>query len=98
MADAEVEKLPQVLAGLSVVITGTLIEFSRDGAKEAVVLRGGKVTSSVSKKTDYVVVGDNPGSKADKAEALGRPVLDEAGFVKLLNGDLAQASDEAGDL
>ena len=98
LADAEVEQLPQVLAGLSVVITGTLIEFSRDGAKEAVVMRGGKVTSSVSKKTDYVVVGDNPGSKADKAEALGRPVLDEAGFVKLLNGDLAQPSDEAGDL
>ena len=97
LADAEVEQLPQVLAGLSVVITGTLIEFSRDGAKEAVVMRGGKVTSSVSKKTDYVVVGDNPGSKADKAEALGRPVLDEAGFVKLLNGDLAQPSDEAGD-
>ena len=98
LADAEVEQLPQVLAGLSVVITGTLIEFSRDGAKEAVVMRGGKVTSSVSKKTDYVVVGDNPGSKADKAEALGRPVLDEAGFVKLLSGDLAQVSDEAGDL
>ncbi len=87
LADAEVEQLPQTMAGLTVVITGTLVEFSRDGAKEAVLARGGKVSGSVSKKTDYVIVGDNPGSKHDKAVELARPVLDEPGFVRLLNGD-----------
>ena len=61
-----------------------LVDFSRDGAKEAIVARGGKASSSVSKKTDYVVVGDCPGSKADKAEQLGVPVLDEDGFRVLL--------------
>ena len=61
-------------------MTGSLTGFSRDGAKEAIVARGGKASSSVSKKTDYVVVGDSPGSKADKAEQLGVPVLDEDGF------------------
>ena len=87
MADAAVEELPQTMAGLTVVITGTLAEFSRDGAREAVLLRGGKVSGSVSKKTDYVIVGDNPGSKHDKAVELGRPVLDEGAFVRLLSGD-----------
>ena len=66
------------------MVTGSLVEFSRDGAREAILGRGGKASSSVSKKTDYVVVGDNPGSKADKAESLGVPVLDEAGFKLLL--------------
>jgi DNA ligase (NAD+) len=94
LADAQTEQLPQTLAGLTVVITGTLAEFSRDGAREAVLSRGGKVSGSVSKKTDYVVVGDNPGSKADKAEALERPILDEAGFARLLAGDLAEAEGE----
>jgi DNA ligase (NAD+) len=75
---------PQVLAGLSVVVTGTLAGFTREGAQAAIVNRGGKAASSVSKKTAFVVVGDNPGSKADKAGALGVPVLDEAGFVVLL--------------
>ena len=55
-------------------------------AKEAILARGGKAIASVSKKTDYVVVGDNAGSKADKAEQLGVPVLDEAGFKVLLEG------------
>ncbi len=72
------------LAGITVVITGTLPGLTRDEAAEAVVARGGKAASSVSKKTDFVVAGDNPGSKYDKALALGVPVLDEAGFQVLL--------------
>ncbi len=59
-------------------------DFSRDGAKEAILVRGGKASGSVSKKTDFVVVGDSPGSKADKAEQLGVPILDEDGFKHLL--------------
>ena len=66
------------------MVTGSLVDFSRDGAKEAIVSRGGKASSSVSKKTDYVVVGDNAGSKAEKAEQLGVPVLDEPAFHVLL--------------
>jgi DNA ligase (NAD+) len=84
MADERDESTPRVLEGLTVVVTGSLVDFSRDGAKEAILSRGGKASSSVSKKTDFVVVGDNPGSKADKAEQLGVPVLDEAGFKQLL--------------
>ncbi|MDR0432510.1 MAG: NAD-dependent DNA ligase LigA [Bifidobacteriaceae bacterium] len=76
----------RTLAGLTVVVTGTLSGFSRDGAKEAIIERGGKAASSVSKRTDYVVVGSGAGSKADKARELGRPILDEAGFEKLLAG------------
>ncbi|WP_242496356.1 NAD-dependent DNA ligase LigA [Xylanimonas protaetiae] len=72
------------LAGLTVVVTGSLEGFSRDGAKEAIIAAGGKAAGSVSKKTDYVVVGENAGSKAARAEELGLPVLDEAGFVRLL--------------
>ncbi|MBD5786225.1 NAD-dependent DNA ligase LigA [Cellulosimicrobium terreum] len=74
------------LDGLTVVVTGGLEGFSRDGAKEAVVERGGKSAGSVSKKTDYVVVGENAGSKETKARDLGLPILDEAGFVALLEG------------
>jgi DNA ligase (NAD+) len=72
------------LAAITVVITGTLAGLTRDEAAEAVVARGGKAASSVSKKTSFVVAGDNPGSKYDKALALGVPVLDEAGFGVLL--------------
>jgi DNA ligase (NAD+) len=86
MADERDESVPRTLEGLTVVVTGSLVDFSRDGAKEAIVSRGGKASSSVSKKTDYVVVGDSPGSKADKAEQLGVPILDEAGFKALLEG------------
>ncbi|MDR0436250.1 MAG: NAD-dependent DNA ligase LigA [Propionibacteriaceae bacterium] len=75
---------PGVLAGLTVVVTGTLTGFSRDEAKEAIISRGGKAGSAVSAKTDYVVVGENPGSKAVRAAELSRPILDEAGFVRLL--------------
>lgn len=73
-----------VLDGLTVVVTGSLEGFTRDGAKEAILAAGGKAAGSVSKKTDYVVVGENAGSKAAKAEELGLPILDEAGFVRLL--------------
>ncbi|MFF2041727.1 NAD-dependent DNA ligase LigA [Kitasatospora sp. NPDC058170] len=72
------------LEGLTVVVTGTLAGHTRDGAKEALTSRGAKVTGSVSKKTDFVVAGDNPGSKYDKAVQLGLPVLDDAGFTVLL--------------
>ncbi|MDQ3592347.1 MAG: NAD-dependent DNA ligase LigA, partial [Actinomycetota bacterium] len=68
-----------------IVVTGSLAGFSRDEAKEAITERGGKATASVSKKTDYVVVGDSPGSKHDKALQLGVPVLDEHGFRRLLD-------------
>jgi DNA ligase (NAD+) len=75
----------RLLAGVSVVITGTLAELSRDEAGEAVRQAGGKVTSSVSKKTDFVVAGENAGSKYDKAVELGVPILDEDAFRVLLD-------------
>ncbi|MBM7441991.1 NAD-dependent DNA ligase LigA [Streptomyces sp. HB132] len=75
---------PRPLEGLTVVVTGTLTAHTRDGAKDALQSRGAKVTGSVSKKTSFVVVGDNPGSKYDKAMQLKVPVLDEDGFAVLL--------------
>jgi DNA ligase (NAD+) len=83
---AAAESLP--LAGVTVVITGTLPNLTRDEAAEAVRAAGGKVSSSVSKKTSYVVAGENAGSKYDKAVELGVPVLDEDAFRALLSGDL----------
>jgi DNA ligase (NAD+) len=74
------------LFGLTFVITGTLPGFSREGAKEYIEVNGGKVTDSVSKKTSYVVVGEAPGSKVDKARGLGVPLLDEAALRKLAGG------------
>ena len=85
MAD-ETDATPKTLAGLTIVVTGSLDGFSRDDAKEAIVSRGGKAAGSVSKKSDFVVVGENAGSKADKAEQLGVPILDEDGFRRLLEG------------
>jgi len=76
----------RLLAGVSVVITGTLLNLTRDEAAEAVRAAGGKVSSSVSKKTSFVVAGDNPGSKHDKAVELGVTVLDEPGLKRLLEG------------
>ncbi|MEU6573848.1 NAD-dependent DNA ligase LigA [Streptomyces sp. NPDC046805] len=75
---------PRPLEGLTVVVTGTLENYTRDGAKEALQSRGAKVTGSVSKKTSFVVVGENPGSKYDKAMQLKVPVLNEDGFGVLL--------------
>jgi DNA ligase (NAD+) len=85
MADERDAGTPRTLEGMSIVVTGSLTDFSRDQAKEAILARGGKATSSVSKKTDFVVVGDAPGSKHDKALSLKVPVLDEAGFRVLLS-------------
>ncbi|MFE9857083.1 NAD-dependent DNA ligase LigA [Streptomyces sp. NPDC005780] len=79
------EEGPRPLEGLTVVVTGTLTGHTRDGAKDALQSRGAKVTGSVSKKTSFVVVGDNPGSKYDKAMQLKVPVLDEDGFAVLLD-------------
>ncbi|BBA89513.1 MULTISPECIES: NAD-dependent DNA ligase LigA [Mycobacterium] len=84
MADERDDSVPRTLAGVTVVVTGSLPGFSRDEAKEAIVTRGGKAAGSVSKKTSYVVAGDAPGSKYDKAVELGVPILDEDGFRKLL--------------
>jgi DNA ligase (NAD+) len=85
IADEGSDTGPRPLEGVTVVVTGTLASYSRDGATEAVQERGGKVTGSVSKKTDFVVVGTDPGAaKHDKAVKLGVPVLDDAGFRLLL--------------
>jgi len=85
MEDERDESIPRNLQGLSIVVTGTLPTLSRDEAKEAIIARGGKAVGSVSKKTSFVVVGDNPGSKADKAIQLKVPVLDEDGLRILLD-------------
>ena len=84
MEDARDTSIEPVLAGLSIVVTGSLAGFSRDEAKEAIIARGGKASGSVSKKTSFVVAGDAPGSKYDKAVELGVPILDEDGFRALL--------------
>jgi DNA ligase (NAD+) len=84
MHDERDGSVEQTLTGMTVVVTGSLEGFSRDEAKEAIVGRGGKAAGSVSKSTDFVVVGENAGSKEDKARQLGRPILDEAAFVRLL--------------
>lgn len=84
MADERDESVAQTLAGMTVVVTGSLDGFTRDGAKEAILARGGKAAGSVSKNTDFVVVGPGAGSKEAKARELGLVILDEAGFVRLL--------------
>ena len=80
------EQLPQTLAGLTFVVTGGLDSFSRDGISETIAAHGGKASSSVSKKTDYLLAGSDPGSKLAKAQELGVPVIDEARFKELLAG------------
>jgi DNA ligase (NAD+) len=101
MAEERDSSVPRNLEGLSIVVTGSLQTFSRDEAKEAIMARGGKAVGSVSKKTAFVVVGDAPGSKYDKALQLKVPVLDEDGFRVLLDQgpdaatEVAQIGEEA---
>jgi DNA ligase (NAD+) len=102
MAEERDQSVPRNLEGLSIVVTGSLDTFSRDEAKEAIMARGGKAAGSVSKKTAFVVVGDAPGSKYDKAVHLKVPVLDESGFQVLLDrgpeaaAEVALPAEEAG--
>ncbi|WP_345079199.1 NAD-dependent DNA ligase LigA [Brachybacterium paraconglomeratum] len=86
MKDDIAEGFVKTLEGLTVVVTGGLEGFTRDGAKEAIISRGGKASGSVSKKTDFVVVGENAGTKETKARDLGLRILDEASFAALLAG------------
>jgi DNA ligase (NAD+) len=81
-------QLPQTLAGLTFVVTGGLESFTRDGIAETIAAHGGKASSSVSKKTDYVLVGNDPGSKLAKAQELGVPVIDESRFKQILSGNI----------
>ena len=96
MADEVDESNPKTLSGLTIVVTGSLEGFSRDQAKEAILSRGGKAAGTVSKKTDYVVVGENAGSKADRAADLGLKILDEDGFRALLESGESTPSSEVG--
>lgn len=94
MADERDASIARTCSGLTIVVTGSLAGFSRDEAKEAIIARGGRAAGSVSKKTSYVVAGESPGSKYDKAVELGVPVLDEAGFVALLDHGPAEGTAE----
>ena len=89
MADEAPERASDVLAGLTIVVSGAMPGYDREGAKEAITSRGGKAAGSVSKKTSLVVAGPGAGSKAAKAEALGVPVITETQFADLLEGGLA---------
>jgi len=86
MINEPTQVLPQTLAGLTFVVTGGLESFTRDGISETITAHGGKPASAVSKKTDYVLVGSDPGSKLAKAQELGVPIIDEAKFKELLAG------------
>ena len=79
-------ELPQTLANLTFVVTGGLKEFTRDSIAETITSHGGKAASSVSKKTDFVLAGTDPGSKLAKAQELGIAIIDEARFLDLLAG------------
>ncbi|WAH98303.1 NAD-dependent DNA ligase LigA [Arthrobacter sp. MMS18-M83] len=91
MVDERDAGIQRNLEGLTIVVTGSLPTLSRDEAKEAIIIRGGKAAGSVSKNTSYVVAGENAGSKLDKAEQLGIRILDEDGFRALLDGVLEPA-------
>lgn len=97
MVDEVDESVPRTLEGMSIVITGSMEEYSRDEAKEAIMARGGRAAGSVSKKTAFLVAGDAPGSKFDKARELGVPVLDEDGFRILLAHGPEEATRHAGN-
>jgi len=92
---AEASSESETLRGLTLVVTGSMTNFSRDDAVEAITQRGGKAASSVSKKTDYLVAGSAPGSKAKRAEELGVTIIDEEGFTRLLEGGPAAISQDA---
>nr|WP_130294938.1 NAD-dependent DNA ligase LigA [Pseudonocardia sediminis] len=96
MVDEVDESVPRTLEGMSIVITGSMDGFSRDEAKEAIMARGGRAAGSVSKKTSFVVAGEAPGSKYDKAVELEVPVLDEDGFRVLLDRGPDAAREYAG--
>jgi DNA ligase (NAD+) len=95
LAEDRTDSVPRTLEGLSIVVTGSLTSYSRDEAKESITERGGKASGSVSKKTAFVVIGDAPGSKADKAVQLRVPVLDEDGFRVLLESGPEAAAEVA---
>jgi DNA ligase (NAD+) len=95
MRAEERERGEQTLTGLTFVVTGSIEGYSRDSATEAITSRGGKVSGSVSKKTSFVVVGESPGSKFDKAVSLKVPILDPAGFEVLLSAGPEQAREVA---
>lgn len=97
MEDERDTSIEPTVSGLTIVVTGSLSRFTRDEAKEAILVRGGKAAGSVSKKTDYVVVGENAGSKATKAEELGLRILDEDEFAALLAQGPAGVGDVAPD-
>ena len=86
MVAEKAEQLQQTLAGLTIVVTGGLESFTRENVAEAIVARGGKATSTVSKRTDYLLAGIDAGSKLVKAQELGVPIIDEATFMKMLEG------------
>ena len=86
MEQGQVASVAQTLAGLTFVVTGGLTGYTRDSIAETITAHGGKASSSVSKKTDYVLVGTDPGSKLAKAQELGVPIIDEAAFNRLLAG------------
>ena len=88
-SDAAESTTANTLEGLTIVVTGSLEEFDRTQAKEAIEERGGKASGSVSKNTDYLVAGEKAGSKLTKARDLGVKVLDEEGFKQLLSGELS---------
>jgi DNA ligase (NAD+) len=94
MRDEQPVQLDQSLAGLAVVVTGALDGFTRDSAAEAITSRGGKVAGSVSKKTAFVVVGESPGSKYDKAVTLKVPILRGAAAFRVLLDDGPEAATE----
>ena len=95
MVEERDDSIPRTLTGMSIVVTGSLAGFSRDEAKESITARGGKASGSVSKKTAFVVVGESPGSKHDKAIQLKVPVLDEDGFRVLLESGPEAATEVA---
>ena len=93
MEDEARQDIEQTLEGLTIVVSGAMPGYTREGAKEAIVARGGKASGSVSKKTSLVIAGPGAGSKAAKAEALGVPVVDESYFERVLERGLAALDD-----